>query len=453
MDKRVTNLNRPNKDLLYSEKAEKNLLGCMMYIDEAADYAFELLSDSDFYNKANSIIFSAMKELHRMGRGINNITVGDFLATKGKEHLTGGVAYLEDLTNLGFLQPDYDSYIQTIAEKSQLRKLIRASQEIIDQAYTSTESAEVLEFAEKKLFEISVNSKKLEFSNLSNVMDDVLLGIRDMPLNPGQLTGIDTGFYDLNSNLYGFQNTDLIILAARPSMGKTALALNFVRNAAVKGGANVAVFSLEMSKEQLALRMMAMGSTVELSKIKTGNLREPEFELLADCMKEYRKTNIFVSECPGAKIGEIRSQCRKIKSRHGLDMIVIDYLQLMSGDGENQQIMVSNISRSLKSLAMEMDCPVIALSQLSRRLESRTNRRPILSDLRDSGSIEQDADIVMMLFREESYDKDNPALKGKAELNIAKHRNGEVGTVILHWKPEYQLFMSVAMDEAYPEGF
>lgn len=440
-----------SRTLPHSNDAETMVLGSMMLNEDHALNGLERLDEIDFYNAANRTIFSAMKDLSRNNSNIDIITVGDYLSTKRKEHLAGGKGYLEDLVNKAFIKGDYDSWLNIVEQKSQLRRLIKASQNIMEEAFSSTDASAVLNHAEREIFDISTNKKKLDFEELPKVMVDVMNHFRDNPFVPGQLSGVDTGFYDLNKNLAGFQKTDLIILAARPAMGKTALALNFARNAAIKSKSTVAIFSLEMSKEQLALRMMSMGSRVDARKIKTGDLDTAEFELLGEAIKEYKKTKIFVSECPGATVREIRSQCRKIKIKHGLDLVVIDYLQLMTGDGESHQIMISNISRSLKALAMELGCPVIALSQLSRRPEERKDHRPILSDLRDSGSIEQDADVVMLLFREEYHNMDDPALKGKTNLIIAKHRHGETQNIDLHWKGEYQLFMSVGIDERYPE--
>lgn len=437
-------------ELPHNISAERHVLGAMMLDETQAFFGIEKLSSKDFYNKANSIIFETMKELQSQSSGIDVLTVADRLKTKGKDQVVGGKDYLSDLTDDALATTNFESYVEIVMQKSQLRSLIKAASEISDMAQSSSEAAEVLELAEKSIFEISLRRSNTDFVPLSEIVYDLIENIRESEIDPGALIGLDTGLDVLNDKLSGFQKSDLVILAARPSMGKTALALNFARNSALKSKASVGIFSLEMSKEQLALRMLAMASNVELEKIKRGALVDAEFELLREAVKEYQNTEIHVSQCPGANINEIKSQCRKLKSKSGLDLVIIDYLQLMSGEGESHQIAVSNISRSLKALAMELDCPVITLSQLSRKPEERKNHRPMLSDLRDSGSIEQDADVVMFIYRDEYYDDSKTDSMGITELSIAKHRNGEVGTIKLHWKPEYQLFTSLALEGAFP---
>lgn len=448
MDRITTQTGARQPSDLLSEKA---VLGLMMLDENEALYGLEKLSEKDFFDKANSLIFEAMKEVHKLRNEINEITIGDYLNTTGKLVLVGGRNYLNELTGSAYALGKVESYVNIVAQKAQLRSIIRISQELISDASTSTDASKVLEKAEREIFNVSAGRKNIEFVKVSDVMEGVIEHLKTLKPGSDGLTGIDTGFPNMNFKLSGFQRSDLVILAARPSVGKTALALNFAFNAAIKNK-TVGIFSLEMSKEQMALRMLARAAMIELNDIKKGNLKGQDFEMIRNALTLFREAKLFISQAPGASVTEIRSQARKLKTRNdGLDLVIIDYLQLMVGEGESQQVMVSNISRSLKALAMELDCPVIALSQLSRKSEERKNHRPMLSDLRDSGSIEQDADIVMFLYREAYYEKDDIENRNTAELDIAKHRNGETGTVHLHWKPEFQLFRAVEDDSRYPE--
>ncbi len=440
-------------DLPNNIDAEKRVLGVMMIDEDRLFEALEKLDPIDFYDVSHSIIFSALKEISKENRGVDSLVVSDYLNSQGKLVMVGGELYLDSLQKLAMLETQFESYVEIIFQKSLLRKLIKSSTNIISKANQGGDAHELLEFAETEIFNIAINRKKTDFFVLNDIIEKIIEDLKTREKTLDGLTGVPTGFDDLNLKLSGFQKSDLVILAARPSMGKTALGLNFAMNAATNktNPVPVAIFSLEMSKEQLAMRMLAAASVVELNSIKTGDLSEKDFDGIRLGIQKYKDSKIFISECPAASVMEIRSQCRKLKAKQGLGMIVIDYLQLMSGDGESQQIMVSNISKGLKALAIEMSCPVIALSQLSRKPEERKNHRPILSDLRDSGSIEQDADIVMFLFREEYYEKDRDDLKNLAELIIAKNRNGEIGTVNLNWLPEWQLFEKRGGEEYYPE--
>lgn len=448
MDKITARVGNKQPSDILSERA---VLGLMMLDENQALYGLENLKEQDFFDKPNSLIFAAMKAISTAGNDINEVTVGDYLNTTGTLILVGGMDYINSLTANAFSLGKIDSFVNIINQKSQLRSLIRISHDIISEASTSTDASKVLELAEREIFNVSAGKRNLDFVKVSDVMQEVIDDLKNIKPGADGLTGVDTGFPNMNYKLSGFQKSDLVILAARPSVGKTALALNFAFNAAIKGK-TVGIFSLEMSKEQMALRMLAMASLVELNNIKRGNLKSMDFEMIRQALTIFREAKLFISQAPGASVTEIRSQARKLRTKYNsLDLIIIDYLQLMVGEGESQQVMVSNISRSLKALAMEMDCPVIALSQLSRKSEERKNHRPMLSDLRDSGSIEQDADVVMFLYREAYYEKDDIENKNSAELDIAKHRNGETGTVHLHWKPEFQLFRAVEDDSRYPE--
>lgn len=327
-------------------------------------------------------------------------------------------------------------------EKSVLRKLIKVSNDIINLGYDgSTKIEDVLEVAEKKIFDISQEKTSDDFKSINSVLMDTYDMIEHLYTNKSEITGITTGFRDLNKKINGMQRTDLLLIAARPAMGKTAFSLNLVQNAALKGDASVAVFSLEMSKEQLVQRMLSAQSNVELSKLKTGKLNENDWPRIIDAMAVLSNAKIHIDDTPGIKISELRSKCRKLKMEQGLDLILIDYLQLMEGEGNNEsrQQEIAKISRSLKIIAKELNCPVVALSQLSRAPEQRADHRPMLSDLRESGSIEQDADIVMFLYRDEYYHPDSDR-KNIGEVIIAKNRHGETGSVELVWLGEIQKF-------------
>jgi replicative DNA helicase len=330
-----------------------------------------------------------------------------------------------------------------VEKKSILRKLIKASQEIVHLGYSSdAEVSEVIEQAQKNIYDISQGRFDRGFVLIRDVLSDTFDKIEQLYESKTEITGMTTGFIDLDKKLSGFHKTDLILIASRPSMGKSALALNLAQNAAVKAGASVAVFSLEMSKEQLMLRMVAAESMVDLRKIRIGNLDEEEWTKIANSMVPLSQSKIFFDDTPGISVAKIRSKCRRLKMEKGLDLVLIDYLQLMEDDkrSENRQQEIASISRSLKIMAKELDCPVVALSQLSRAPELRANHRPILSDLRESGAMEQDADLVMFLYRDEYYHPDTDK-KNIAEVIIAKHRHGETGTVDLTWQGQFQKFL------------
>ncbi len=335
-------------------------------------------------------------------------------------------------------------YCKIVEEKSILRKLIKSSNEIMGKAYEDSEDVNVIiEKAEKEIFDITQGTQREGFSPISEVLLDSFAKIEEMAANQGGLTGLTTGFIDLDNNLSGLQNSDLILLAARPSMGKTAFGINIATNSALKAKANVAIFSLEMSKEQLVQRMIAATAHVDLQKIISGRLTEDEWLQIINSMGPLSQANIFIDDTAGISLMEMKAKCRKLKMEKGLDLILIDYLQLMQMEGykENRQQEISAISRGLKGLAKEMNCPVIALSQLSRAPELRSDHRPILSDLRESGAIEQDADVVLFLYRDEYYNEDSEK-KNIGELIIAKHRNGPTGTIELVWKKEFTKFLN-----------
>ena len=396
----------------------------------------------DFYKEAHKIIYESMLKLNSNNEPIDLITLIEELRKEGHLDSIGGISYLTSLSTIVPTTSNVKYYANIVKEKSVMRQLIKASNEIINLGYdASTDVQEILDKAEKNIFDISQEKSGDDIQPINVVLQDTFEMIEKLCTDKSEVTGITTGFADLNKKINGLQRTDLILLAARPAMGKTAFSLNLVQNAALKGDASVAVFSLEMSKEQLVQRMLSAQSNVELSKIKTGNLGESDWPRIIDGMAVLSEANIFIDDTPGIKISEIRSKCRRLKIEKGLDLILIDYLQLMEGEGknENRQQEIAKISRSLKILAKELDCPVVALSQLSRSPELRKDHRPILSDLRESGSIEQDADIVMFLYRDEYYHDDSEK-KNIGEVIIAKNRHGETGNVELVWFGQVQKF-------------
>lgn len=427
----------------HSLESEQCIIGSILLDKDAMISVSEIISKEDFYMDTHRIIYESMLELNNESKPIDIVTVSDKLRSKGYLEEVGGVNYLTSTTTMIPTTSNIKSYAEIVKQKSILRNLIGISNEIIELGYEESDDIDdILNKAEKKIFDISQSRVGSEFQPIGKVLDSVYSMIEDLYSSGSELTGLDTGFIDLNNKLGGFHKSDLILVAARPGMGKTAFALNLVLNAALKSKANVAVFSLEMSREQLVQRLISSQSNVPLREITTGKIQDRSWKEIADGIRVLSSTNIFIDDTPGIKISEIRSKCRKLKLEKGLDMIMIDYLQLMEADGraESRQQEVSKISRSLKILAKEMNCPVIALSQLSRNTEGGKDHTPKLSDLRDSGAIEQDADIVMFIYREEYYDKFNAENKNKAEIIIAKNRHGELCNIELVWMGETQRF-------------
>ncbi|MCC3870011.1 replicative DNA helicase [Terrisporobacter mayombei] len=426
----------------HSVESEQSILGSIILDKDAIITVAETINPGDFYKEAHKIIYESMLKLNSNNEPIDLITLIEELRKEGHLDNVGGISYLTSLSTIVPTTSNVKYYANIVKEKSVMRQLIKASNEIINLGYdASTDVQEILDQAEKSIFDISQEKSGDDIQPINLVLQDTFDMIERLCTQKSDVTGITTGFTDLNKKINGLQRTDLILLAARPAMGKTAFSLNLVQNAALKGDASVAVFSLEMSKEQLVQRMLSAQSNVELSKIKTGSLGESDWPRIIDAMAVLSEANIFIDDTPGIKISEIRSKCRRLKIEKGLDLILIDYLQLMEGEGknENRQQEIAKISRSLKILAKELDCPVVALSQLSRSPELRKDHRPILSDLRESGSIEQDADIVMFLYRDEYYHDDSEK-KNIGEVIIAKNRHGETGNVELVWFGQVQKF-------------
>lgn len=435
----------------HSVESEQSILGSILLDKDAIITVSEIISPNDFYKEAHKIIYECMLKLSNKNEPIDLITLTEELKKQGYLDDVGGISYITSLSTIVPTTSNVKYYADIVKEKSVLRQLIKASNDIINLGYeNSIKVEEVLEKAEKRIFDISQEKASDDFKSINEVLVDAYDMIEKLYNNKSDVTGITTGFKDLNKKINGLQRTDLILIAARPAMGKTAFSLNLVQNAALKGDASVAVFSLEMSKDQLVQRMVASQSHVELKKIKTGTLDGNDWPRIIDAMAVLSNMNIYIDDTPGIKISELRSKCRKLKIEKGLDLILIDYLQLMEGEGNNEsrQQEIAKISRSLKIIAKELNCPVIALSQLSRAPEQRADHRPMLSDLRESGSIEQDADIVMFLYRDEYYHPDSER-KNIGEVIIAKNRHGETGSVELVWLGEVQKFADKARDMQY----
>ena len=417
----------------HSVEAEQSVLGSILLDKDAMISVSETLIPEDFYKEAHRVIYECMLKLYNNQSEIDLITLADELRDQGYLDDIGGIAYITSLSTIVPTTSNIKYYINIVKEKSISRQLISAANDIINLGYdSSTKVEDVLENAEKKIFDISQERTTNDFQPINQVLTETLSRLEKLYEEKSDVTGLTTGFRDLNKKINGLQRSDLLLIAARPAMGKTAFALNLVQNAALKGDASVAVFSLEMSKEQLVQRMVAAQSSVELKKIKNGTLDAHDLPRITDGMAVLSGAKIHIDDTPGIKISELRSKCRKLKIEKGLDLVLIDYLQLMEGEGQNEsrQQEIAKISRSLKILAKELDCPVVALSQLSRAPEQRADHRPMLSDLRESGSIEQDADIVMFLYRDEYYNPDTEK-KNIGEVIVAKNRHGETGTVEL----------------------
>ncbi len=424
-------------------ESEQCVIGSIIVEEQTLVPVAEILDREDFYIDAHKVIYDSMIELGNERKPIDMITLTNRLKEKGYLDQVGGVTYLTSITNMIPTTSNVKVYAEIVKKNSTLRKLIKASNDIISMGYEASDSLDdILNVAEKKIFDISQDRMSQDFKPISEVLTSVTAMIEEVYSKGSDITGLDTGFIDLNKKLGGFHKSDLILIAARPGMGKTAFALNLVANAAIRSKSSVAVFSLEMSKEQLVQRLLSSQSNVALNNISKGKIADDEWKKLTDAMTVLSSSHIFIDDTPGIKVSEIRSKCRKLKMEEGLDMIMIDYLQLMEADGraDNRQQEVSKISRSLKILAKEMNCPVIALSQLSRNTESGKDHMPKLSDLRDSGAIEQDADIVMFIYRDEYYTKMETKKKDLAEIIIAKNRHGEISNIELVWIGKIQKF-------------
>lgn len=431
----------PIRSMPQNLDAEQSVLGSMLIDKTAIAQAVEVLNAEDFYRDTHKVIFSAIRDLYQKDTPIDMITLLDYLRSTEKLEEAGGITYITEISNSVPTTANISSYIQIVEDKSTLRKLIRTSTEIIEQSYNKQDNVEaVMDLAEKKIFGLSQTKNSSDFEPMNVVLERGFLEIERIFNNKGDTTGVPSGFKDLDDKTSGFQSGDMVLIAARPSMGKTTFVLNLAQHAALRAGKKVAIFSLEMSKEQLAYKLLCAEANVDMLRLRTGNLEDKDWESIARASGPLAAAKIFIDDTAGISVMEMRSKCRRLKIEHGIDMIIIDYLQLMSGSNpDNRQQEVSEISRSIKAIAKEMKCPVIALSQLSRAPEQRADHRPMLSDLRESGSIEQDADLVMFLYRDEYYNKETEE-KNVAECIIAKQRNGPVGTVRLAWLGQFSKF-------------
>ena len=422
------------KLLPQSIDAEEAVLGAILVNPNSLGRVEEYINPESFYKPAHKMIYSTMLELYKKNIPIDIVTVSESLRSNEKLEEAGGREYINDLALNVVTTANVEYYAKIVQEKGIKRELINAGSELISMGYDSEESDTVLDKVQKMIFNIASQKSTGEMSPIEDLLSESLKQIEDRYNNKEDLIGVTTGFYDLDMLTSGLQKSDLIILAARPSMGKTAFALNLAQNVALKGKKAVAIFSLEMPKIQLAKRMLCSQAEVDMQRINSGHIDTKDFNKIMEAMDKLSDTRIHIDDSPAVSATDIKSKCRKLMlEEKDLGLIVIDYLQLMEGGGNpndrNQQI--SAISRSLKGLARELNVPIIALSQLSRGVEQRNDKRPMLSDLRDSGAIEQDADIVMFIYRDEYYNKEEVENKGKAEIIIAKHRNGPTGTINL----------------------
>lgn len=431
----------------HNAEAEKSALGAALLSKDALTDIIDAVTAADFYDAAHREIFSVMVDLFRDNVSVDIITVCEELKKRKALEAAGGRAYIAALSSEAPSTVNAGEYAKIVAEKAAMRRLIETAENIREKAYEeSMEPSEILDFAEKGIFEIAQNRQTSDFSPIKEVLLENVAMIDRAIQTKGQVIGLSTGFKRLDELTSGLQKSDLVIIAARPAMGKTAFALNVAQNAAIKSGASVLIFSLEMSKAQLGQRLLAMESRVEMQKLKTGNIERNDWDRINMALDSLSRANIHIDDTPGVSVLEMKNKCRRLKSEKGLDLIVIDYLQLMKAEGraDSRQQEISTLSRYLKLLAREMDCPVIVLSQLSRAPEQRQDHRPILSDLRESGSIEQDADIVMFLYRDDYYNKENSEKPGVCEINLAKHRSGPTETFDLTWVARYTKFSDKA---------
>ncbi len=439
-------------------EAEQAVLGAIFLEPQSLTMASEILIPEDFYRGAHQKIYTAMLKLNDAGKAVDLITVTAELSAGNNLEDTGGVSYLSELAASVPTAANIEYYAKIVEEKSLLRRLIRTATDIAQDGYAREDEVEVLlSEAEKNILEVAQRKNAGAFHNIKDVLVRTYDNIELMHNRQGDITGIATGFAELDKMTAGFQRNDLIIVGARPSVGKTAFALNIAQNVATTTGENVAIFSLEMGAEQLVMRMLCAEGNIDAQRLRTGSLTDEDWGKLTMAMGSLSNAGIFIDDTPGVKITDIRSKCRRLKQEHGLGMILIDYLQLILGSGrsgENRQQEVSEISRSLKQLARELQVPVIALSQLSRGVEQRQDKRPMMSDIRESGSIEQDADIVAFLYRDDYYDKESES-KNIIEIIIAKQRNGPTGTVQLAFVKEYNKFVNLERrfdDPSMPPG-
>lgn len=433
------------KIMPHSLEAEQSVIGSMIMDKEAITVAAEILTADDFYSRQYGILFETMVEMNEDNQPIDLVTLQNRLREKEVPPELSSLEFVRELITAVPTSANIKYYAGIVSEKSLLRKMIRLNEEIANNCYAGKDSLEfILEDTEKRMFQLLQRHDSSDFVPIRQVVMNALEQIEAASKNKGSVTGIPTGFTDLDYMTAGLHPSELILVAARPAMGKTAFVLNIAQHIAFRKNLPVAIFSLEMSKEQLVNRMFSLESNVDAQKLRTGQLNDMDWERLIESAGIIGKSQLMIDDTPGITIGELRSKCRKMKLEHGLSIIIIDYLQLMSGSGrsESRQQEISEISRSLKGLARELDVPVIALSQLSRAVEQRPDHRPMMSDLRESGAIEQDADIVMFIYRDDYYNHESEK-KGVSEIIIGKQRSGAIGTIELAWLPEFTKFANL----------
>ncbi len=426
-------------------EAEQGVIGCMIFDKDGIDIAYEILRGEDFYRPEHKIIFEAIIEMYSEDTPVDIITLKNKLETMDMLNNIGGLEYIVHLFNLVSTSALAKQYALIVKEKSTRRKLLKASKDIHSLTFDNTENVEsIVEKAEKILESAHNNNTDEDFSPIKEVLESSIDRIEILFKNKSNVTGIETGFADFDMKTAGLQNSDFILIAGRPSMGKTAFAINIAQYAALNKNITTAIFSLEMSKEQLVNRMICSEAFVDAQKLRTGELESEDWQKIAEAVSNLSEAPIYIDDKPEISMAHLRAKCRKLKKDRDLGLIVIDYLQLMNynGKSESRQQEISQISRSLKSLARELNIPIIALSQLSRAVEQRKPPKPMLSDLRESGAIEQDADVVCFLYREEYYNPETEK-RGQAEVIIAKQRNGSIGSVNLAWLGQYTKFANL----------
>ena len=442
MEEAVLKRNMPS-----SKEAEQSVVGSMIMDREAVIMASEILVREDFYYQDCGVLFESMLELYNEEEPIDVVTLQNRLREKDVPEQLKDISFVGEMVTSVPTSANIKHYANIVKEKSMLRRLIRVNEDIANQCYLGRDSLEdILADTEKKIFDLLQNRGHTDFVPIKQIVINALEKIEQASKTKGNVTGIATGFMDLDYRTSGLQPSDLVLVAARPSMGKTAFVLNIAQYVAFHSGLCTAIFSLEMSKEQLVNRLFSLESRVDAQLLRSGSLADSDWEKLIEGAGTIGRSNLIIDDTPGISISELRSKCRKYKLEHDLKLIIIDYLQLMSGSGrsksDSRQQEISDISRSLKGLARELNVPVVALSQLSRQVEQRPDHRPMLSDLRESGAIEQDADVVMFIYRDDYYNKDTER-KGIAEIIIAKQRNGPIGTIELVWLPDYTKFANL----------
>lgn len=433
-----------------SMEAEQSVIGSMIMDREAIIAASEVLTAEDFYHKQYGVLFESMVELFDINEPVDFVTLQNKLREKDVPPEISSLEYINDLLAAVPTSANVRYYANIVKEKSLLRSLIKTTEAIQNQCYLENDDLETI-FAdtEKSIFQLLQSRSVSDFVPIKQIVMNALDRIEKASKTQGNVTGIATGFLDLDYRMSGMQPSDLILIAARPSMGKTAFVLNIAQYVAFHSGLATAIFSLEMSKEQLVNRLFSLESRVDAQVLRNGSLTDSDWEKLIESVGVIGSSNLIIDDTPGISISELRSKCRKYKLEHDLKLVIIDYLQLMSGSGrrasDSRQQEISDISRSLKAIARELDVPVVALSQLSRAVEQRPDHRPMLSDLRESGAIEQDADVVMFIYRDDYYNKDTEN-KNVAEIIVAKQRNGPIGTVNLVWLPQFTKFVNMQKD-------